>query len=200
MEEYDDLAAGPNKDGSLNLSHSTWKTLPPELSDFSRRLLHLHMSNNQLTSIPESIGDLILLRTLDVSFNRIEKIDGAIGKCIRLRIFNFAKNCVENLPADVVNCILMVIASRRSPIRASSHCVVRHEISQSPIIWNVQEELIASDNLLTSLPREMLWMFVISVIDVRNNKLTATALPTEICRMVRGLGLERSCPTIVFLT
>ena len=60
-----------------------------------------------------------------------------------------------------------------------------------------QEELIASDNLLTSLPREMLWMFVISVIDVRNNKLTA--LPTELYRMVRDLGLVRSCPAIVFL-
>jgi hypothetical protein len=45
-----------------------------------------------------------------------------------------------------------------------------------------QEEVIAADNLLTSLPREMLWMFVISVLDVRNNKLTV--LPTELSRMV----------------
>lgn len=133
MEEYDDLAAGPNN-GSLNLSHNTWKTLPPELSDFSSRLLHLHMSNNQPTSFPESIGALILLRTLDVSFNRIENVDSAIGKCIRLRSFNFANNCVENLPADIGNCILMVSASRRRPIRASSPFFVRHEITQSPII------------------------------------------------------------------
>lgn len=45
-----------------------------------------------------------------------------------------------------------------------------------------KEELIASDNLLTSLPGEMLRMFVISVIDVRNNKLHD--LPTELSRMV----------------
>eukprot|EP00579_Thalassiosira_antarctica_P024170 CAMPEP_0201977570 /NCGR_PEP_ID=MMETSP0904-20121228/61112_1 /ASSEMBLY_ACC=CAM_ASM_000553 /TAXON_ID=420261 /ORGANISM="Thalassiosira antarctica, Strain CCMP982" /LENGTH=107 /DNA_ID=CAMNT_0048528995 /DNA_START=67 /DNA_END=390 /DNA_ORIENTATION=- len=80
MEEYDDLATGPTKDGSINLSHNTWKTLPPELSNFSTTLLHLEMSNNQLTSIPESIGALILLQTLDVSLNQIETIDGAIGK------------------------------------------------------------------------------------------------------------------------
>jgi Leucine-rich repeat (LRR) protein len=92
------------------------------------------MSNIQLTSIPESIGALIVLRTLDVSFNRIENIDSAIGKCIRLRSFNFAKNCVDNLPADIGNCILMVSASRRRPIRASSPFVARHEINQSPII------------------------------------------------------------------
>jgi Leucine-rich repeat (LRR) protein len=126
MEEYDDLAVGPNKDGSLNLSHNTWKTLPPELSAFSG-LLHLHMSNNQLTSIPEPIGALVLLRTLDVSINRIEKIDGAIGKCIRLRHFNFAKNRVENLPVDIGNCILMVSICPQRPIRASSLCVIRHD-------------------------------------------------------------------------
>jgi Leucine-rich repeat (LRR) protein len=108
MEEYDDLAAGPDRDGALNLSHNTWKTLPPELSDFSNRLLHLHMSNNQLTAIPESIGALIMLRTLDVSLNRIENIDGQIGKCIRLRKLNVSKNRVDNLPVDIGNCILMV--------------------------------------------------------------------------------------------
>mmetsp|Transcript_1475 Transcript_1475/g.2906 ORF Transcript_1475/g.2906 Transcript_1475/m.2906 type:complete len:119 (+) Transcript_1475:779-1135(+) len=108
MEEYDDLAMGPTKDGSINLSHNTWKTLPPELSNFSTTLLHLEMSNNQLTSIPESIGALILLQTLDVSLNQIETIDGAIGKCIRLRRFNVAKNRIETLPAEIGDCILLV--------------------------------------------------------------------------------------------
>ena len=204
MEEYDDLAAGPNKDGSLNLSHNTWKMLPPEISSFSSRLLHLHMSNNQLTSVPKSIGALILLRTLDVSLNRIENIDDAIGKCIRLRHFNFANNCVENFPADIGNCIVMVRLFVASHLIYCTSCCSRHEKTQSPIIWNVidpvasQEELIASDNLLTSLPREMLWMFVISVIDVRNNKLTT--LPIELSRMVRDLGLAHSRLTfIVFL-
>mmetsp|Transcript_2541 Transcript_2541/g.4588 ORF Transcript_2541/g.4588 Transcript_2541/m.4588 type:complete len:110 (-) Transcript_2541:117-446(-) len=109
MEEYDDLAMGPTKDGSINLSHNTWKTLPPELSNFSTTLLHLEMSNNQLTSIPESIGALILLllQTLDVSLNQIETIDGAIGKCIRLRRFNVAKNRIETLPAEIGDGILL---------------------------------------------------------------------------------------------
>ena len=107
MEEYDDLSAGPTNDGSLNLNHNTWKTLPSELINFSTKLIHLHMSNNQLTSIPESIGALTLLRTLDVSLNRIESIDAAIGKCIRLRRFDFSKNRVEYLPAEIGNCVLI---------------------------------------------------------------------------------------------
>ena len=112
MEEYDDLASGPTEDGSIDLSHNTWKTLPPELNDFSMRLLHLEMSNNRLTSIPESIGNLVLLQTLDVSFNRIEDIDGGIGKCLRLRRINLEKNRLEALPVEIGKCLLLVSNSK----------------------------------------------------------------------------------------
>ena len=142
MEDYDELARGPADDGSIDLSHNTWRTLPPELIEFSESsLLHLNMSNNQLTSIPESIGNLVLLQTLDVSHNQIESIDAAIGKCIRLRRLNVATNRIEALPAEIGNCVLL-------------------------------EEIIASDNQLKSLPQEVLNLFVISVIDIRNNSLT----------------------------
>ena len=107
MEEYDDLAAGPTKDGSLNLSHDTWRIVP-DLSEFSSRILHLDMSNNQLVSIPESIGNLILLQTLNVSFNQIEVVDGAIGKCVRLRRLNLSRNRIQSLPSSIGSCILLV--------------------------------------------------------------------------------------------
>ncbi|KAL7548424.1 hypothetical protein ACHAWF_011714 [Thalassiosira exigua] len=106
MIEYDELARGPTE-GAIDLSHNTWRTLPPELNDFSATLLHLSMSNNQLSSIPEAIGNLILLQSLDVSLNRIEHIDGAIGKCIRLRRLNASKNRLEALPPDIGRCILL---------------------------------------------------------------------------------------------
>ena len=113
MEEYDDLASGPDEDGLLNLSHNTWRTLPPELFDFSTRLLHLDMKNNQLSCIPESIGNLILLRTLDLSYNKIESIDGAIGNCIRLRKLDVSKNRLEYLPGELGNCVLLVSTTNR---------------------------------------------------------------------------------------
>lgn len=107
MEEYDDLATGPI-DGVIDLSHDTWRTLPPELSGFSTTLLHLKMSNNNLSTIPASIGDLILLKSLDVSINQIESIDKAIGKCIRLRRLNVASNRIESFPEEIAECILLV--------------------------------------------------------------------------------------------
>ncbi|KAL7504328.1 hypothetical protein ACHAXN_002000 [Cyclotella atomus] len=107
MEQYDDLSAGPTEDGTLNLNHNTWKVLPPELNDFSMKLLHLEMSNNQLAVVPEAIGNLILLKSLDVSLNRIETIDSAIGRCIRLRKLNVTRNRLESLPDEIGQCILL---------------------------------------------------------------------------------------------
>ena len=107
MEEYDDLSAGSNL-GLLNLSHNTWKILPPELKDFSFTLLHLDLTNNQLTRIDSSIGSLILLKSLNVSLNKLEKIDSAIGKCIRLRRLNIEQNRIESLPDEIGQCILLV--------------------------------------------------------------------------------------------
>ena len=106
MEEYDDLATGP-VGGSLNLSHNSWKKLPPELNDFSSTITHLELSNNQLSAIPEAIGNLILLQQLDVSLNQIESIDSAIGKCIRLRKLNVEKNRIEFFPDELADCIVL---------------------------------------------------------------------------------------------
>ena len=97
MEEYDDLSVGP-KDGVLDLSHNTWKILPPELN----------LSNKLLTKIPKAIGNLILLKSLNVSLNRLSKIDGAIGKCLRLRKLNVEKYHLECLPDETGQCVLLV--------------------------------------------------------------------------------------------
>jgi len=107
MEEYDDLSQGPSNDGTLDLSHNTWKSLPPELNDFTQTLLHLDLKNNQLTNI-DSIGNLILLRSLDVSFNQLSTIPASIGKTLRLRTVNVAQNQLISFPEEIGNCILLV--------------------------------------------------------------------------------------------
>jgi len=146
MEDYDDLANGPTNDGHLDLSHNMWKTLPPEISNFSKTLQSLVMTNNQLSCIPKSIGNLILLRSLDVSYNKIDSISSAIGKCIRLRSLNISNNRVNELPTEL-----------------GSNCTML-------------EKIFANNNQLKSLPNELLNLFAISVIDVRNNQLESIPL------------------------
>ena len=107
MEEYDNLSQGPSNDGTLDLSHNTFRTLPPELNDFTLTLLHLDLKNNQLTNI-DSIGNLILLRSLDVSFNQLSTIPASIGSCLRLRTVNAAHNQLVSFSEEIGNCILLV--------------------------------------------------------------------------------------------
>ena len=56
MEDYDDLANGPTNDGHLDLSHNTWKTLPPEITNFSKTLQSLVMTNNQLHAFQNQLA------------------------------------------------------------------------------------------------------------------------------------------------
>lgn len=114
MEEYDDLEAGPSNDGSLDLSHNTWGTFPPELVNFSKTLLSLSLKNNKITSIPQCISNLTLLQTLDISLNQIDYIDQGIGKCIRLRSLNVSSNRLKTLPTSLGDCVMLekIIANK----------------------------------------------------------------------------------------
>ncbi len=176
MEEYDDLTEGP-VEGVLNLSHNTWKTLPPELGDFSKTLLHLEMSNNNLSSIPSSIGNLILLKSLDVSRNQIEIIDGAIGKCIRLRKMNVAANRLECFPEEIGNCMMLVSGTNTVKLLLNRPTYMRLGIDLPS-----QEEIVAYENRLSTIPNKLENLIALSILDVRNNSLTS--IPTKLCRVV----------------
>ena len=61
MEDYDELSAGPDKDGSLCLSHNSWKLIPNELFDFASRIRRLDFSRNNIFEISPLFGRLVLL-------------------------------------------------------------------------------------------------------------------------------------------
>ncbi len=110
MEEYDDLAKGPDENGILNLSYSDFQTIPYEIcNEYSKRLISLNLSYNNLAVISEQIGNLSLLKELNVSHNRLTTISAALGKCIRLRKLNLSHNDVTSVPIEIFQqCILLV--------------------------------------------------------------------------------------------
>lgn len=46
------------------------------------------MKNNQITHLPDNIGDLLLLRVLDMEENQLKEIPQSLHKCQRLRRLN----------------------------------------------------------------------------------------------------------------
>ena len=56
MEEYDELSAGPNEEGTLDLSHNAWAELPDQLFGFASRILTLDLSHNKLLEVEADFG------------------------------------------------------------------------------------------------------------------------------------------------
>ncbi|GMI26097.1 hypothetical protein TeGR_g5107 [Tetraparma gracilis] len=107
MEEYDELSAGPNEHGALDLSHSAWAELPDQLFAFSHRLLSLNLAHNKLVEVEADFGKLDLLSDLNLEGNLITQIHPNIGKCIRLKTLNLNSNRIGSIPDEIGNCTLL---------------------------------------------------------------------------------------------
>ncbi|GMH65454.1 hypothetical protein TrRE_jg3089, partial [Triparma retinervis] len=101
MEEYDELSAGPNETGAIDLSHSAWAELPDQLFEFSSRLLTLDLSHNKLVEVEADFGKLNLLSTLKLNNNLITSIHPNIGMCIRLKNLNLNGNRIGEIPKQI---------------------------------------------------------------------------------------------------
>src|SRR2546422_134321 len=58
----------------------------------------LSLNNNQLTTIPNEIGNLINLKELRLSFNKLKNIPNEIGNLINLTYLNLSNNKIGIFP------------------------------------------------------------------------------------------------------
>jgi hypothetical protein len=71
MEEYDDLVPEPNANGEVDMTHQGWKVLDQIVWKMGLKIIILNVAFNQIEHIPEQIGDLILMKDLNISNNQI---------------------------------------------------------------------------------------------------------------------------------
>ena len=113
MEEFDDLVQKPDADGLLDLSHRAWVTLDDTLWEFGESLLYLNASFNNITTLSPGIGELTLLRELDLGANQLEELPPEIGKCARLKKLKCNSNRLKTFPKEISGSTLLeeIIAS-----------------------------------------------------------------------------------------
>ncbi|XP_065828974.1 E3 ubiquitin-protein ligase LRSAM1-like isoform X2 [Oscarella lobularis] len=63
------------------------------------KVLDLHQ--NELKSLPDSIGALVSLEELDLSQNKLKVVPSTLGKLSHLRILLIKSNCLKTLPGEV---------------------------------------------------------------------------------------------------
>jgi hypothetical protein len=71
--------------------------LPESLGQLTK-LQTLDLSRNQLTTLPESLGQLTQLQTLDLSENQLTALPGWLGQLTQLQTLNLSENQLTALP------------------------------------------------------------------------------------------------------
>ena len=86
----------------LHLDNNRLTILPNSITNLSN-LKQLYLFNNQLTSIPETIGNLVMLERFNLDNNQLIVLPNSIGILSNLKQFYLGDNQLINLPASMGN-------------------------------------------------------------------------------------------------
>lgn len=143
--------------------------LPQEIGNL-RNLLCLDVSENRLERLPEEISGLISLTDLVVSQNLLETVPDGIGKLKKLSILKLDQNRLTQLPeaiGDCENLTELVLTENRLLTLPTS-------IGRLKKLNNLN----ADRNKLVSLPKEIGGCCSLTVFCIRDNRLTR--IPSEV--------------------
>ncbi|XP_030621862.1 leucine-rich repeat-containing protein 28 isoform X2 [Chanos chanos] len=85
----------------LYMKRNSLTTLPDNLAQKLPNLIELYLHSNNIAIIPEAIGNLAKLQSLDLSDNALQVICPEIGKLRSLRHLRLANNQLKFLPQEI---------------------------------------------------------------------------------------------------
>lgn len=132
--------------GTLDLIGQQLTSLPEQLGQLTG-LIELILCSNQLSSLPTWIGQLTLIQILEVQNNQLKCLPTWIGQLTDLMHLSVSNNQLSSLPTSVQQLIHLDL-------------------------------LDVSDNQLTSLPKELGSLSLLNQVFASNNQITS--LPKEI--------------------
>ncbi|KAK6293966.1 hypothetical protein J4Q44_G00347960 [Coregonus suidteri] len=85
----------------LYMKRNSLTTLPDNLAQKLPNLIELYLHSNNITSVPQAIGNLTRLQSLDLSDNALQVICPEIGRLRSLRHLRLANNQLKYLPPEI---------------------------------------------------------------------------------------------------
>lgn len=98
-----ELANKINQFGELNLSDQEITSLPENIGDL-QNIKYLYLSNNNLENLPDSIGNCDSLIRLSLQNNKLRVLPESIGRLQNLVSLHLDHNNLESLPSSIVDC------------------------------------------------------------------------------------------------
>lgn len=138
-------------DESLDLSSLGLWTLPQSIGQL-KTLRTLQLQHNNLRALPSIIGQLVSLEYLDVSTNQLNLLPPEVGQLTMLRILNLFNNQLRTLPPEIGQLTALT-------------------------------ELILSNNQINSLSPEIRKLTALTTLSLYENRLST--LPPELGQLTR---------------
>ncbi|CAJ2510560.1 Uu.00g095290.m01.CDS01 [Anthostomella pinea] len=86
---------------NIDFSGQGLKNVSAMLFDHYAFITELYLASNNLTSLPNTIGQLRSLRLLDLSHNQLSELPAELGMCTPLRQLLFYDNHIQDIPDEL---------------------------------------------------------------------------------------------------
>ncbi|MBS0654095.1 MAG: leucine-rich repeat domain-containing protein, partial [Verrucomicrobia bacterium] len=146
----------------LSLENNNLISLPETIGNLSQ-LKQLSLENNNLISLPETIGNLLRLETLKLGNNKLNSLPETFGNLHQMSMLNLSDNDLESLPAAIGNLQQL-----------SSFYILNNRLKSLPETFgNLQllGTLALANNRLKDLPKSFGNLRSMRILDLSNNRL-----------------------------
>lgn len=156
----------------LYMKRNSLTTLPDNLAQKLPNLIELYLHSNNIVIIPEAIGNLARLQSLDLSNNALQLLCPEIGRLRSLRHLRLSNNRLKCLPPELGDLQdLETLDLSMNQLRSLPERLHRCLFLQN---------LTVDHNLLTHVPRQLCWLHRLNQLSMAANHLNF--LPLDLGR------------------
>lgn len=179
-------------------------TLPNiwEYSEFTKRLKKLNLSENKLSTIPDSIGKLKALTTLHLYDNHLQEIPQSLTNLNNLTWLNVGKNEITTIPGYITNLKkIQILSLSGNKIKEIPEFIQKlnklkeihlnyNEIEEIPeFIGNITSltQILLSNNQIKCIPQSIENLKDLKILNLSDNQAL-----TKLCNGILSLPLSCS--------
>ncbi|XP_074424738.1 erbin-like isoform X3 [Larus michahellis] len=101
----------------LDYSHCSLEQVPKEIFTFEKTLEELYLDANQIEELPKQLFNCQSLHKLSLTDNDLTTLPASIANLINLRELDVSKNGIQEFPENIKNCkVLAVVEASVNPI------------------------------------------------------------------------------------